>query len=77
MILEINRENAKSIATVANVLQFNKLVEFCCDFMKKLLNFQNCLEIIEWAKPISSDLHEFALLYANYNYEKVNFYQYY
>ncbi|XP_068679945.1 kelch-like protein diablo [Montipora foliosa] len=55
--IKITERNVQSLLSVANLLQFNTVIESCCGFLKNQLHPSNCLGIGDFA-----DHHGFAEL---------------
>ncbi|ESO05500.1 hypothetical protein HELRODRAFT_171137 [Helobdella robusta] len=71
-IAEVNRDNAQELLTAAHLLQFNEIVEACCDFLRAHLHPSNCLGI-EWLSRLHSlpKLEAEAQNYAIENFDRV------
>ena len=64
--ISIDEDNVLSLLSTANLLQISAVLEACCDFLIRQLNFNNCLGIHSFADTYSCEKlqiasHKFAL----------------
>lgn len=47
------------------------MVEACCEFLEKLINSSNCVDVIELGKKYCPNLEKAGLIYAQINFKEV------